>query len=78
MASEKLILALLLLHGPTGREIRVNPNSVTSLHSSVPGQPNKVLTDGSKCLINLTDGKFVSVAETCEMVDSMINQARRK
>jgi hypothetical protein len=76
MASENLILALLLLHGPTGREIRVNPRSVTSLHSSVPGQPNKTLTDGVKCLVNLADGKFVSVAETCEMVSEMIERSK--
>lgn len=76
MAGEKLALALLLLHGPTGREIRVNPSSITSLHSSVPGQPNKTLTDGVKCLVNLTDGKFVSVAETCEMVSEMIERSK--
>lgn len=67
-----LIIALLLLHGPTGREIRINPRNVTSLHAPVPGQHNKVLSEGVGCLINTSDGKFVSVIETCEAVSRMI------
>ena len=68
-----LILAsLLLLHGPTGREIRINPRNVTSLHAPQPGQRNTSVTAGANCLINTSDGKFVSVAETCEAVSQMI------
>jgi len=67
-----LVIAFLLLHVPTGREIRVNSRNVTSLHASVPGQPNKALAEGVGCLINTTDGKFVSVVETCEAVSRMI------
>src|SRR5215203_632991 len=71
-----LVIALLLLHGPTGREIRVNSRSVTTLHASVPGQPNKALADGANCLINTTDGKFISVVETCEAVSRMIETTK--
>src|SRR5215203_4747883 len=67
-----LVIALLLLHGPNGREIRVNSRSVTTLHASVPGQPNKVIAAGVGCLIYTSDGKFVSVVETCEAVSRMI------
>ena len=67
-----LVIALLLLHGPNGREIRINSRNVTSLHAQVPGQPNKVIAAGVGCLINTTDGKFVSVVETCEAVSRMI------
>lgn len=63
---------LLLLHGPTGREIRVNPRHVASLHAPLPGQSNKVLADRIGCLINTTDGKFVGVVETCDAVSRMI------
>lgn len=72
MATKAVVLTLLLLHGPTGREIRVNPRNVTSLHSPVPGQRNKTITDGVNCLLNTVDGKFVSVVETCEAVSRMI------
>lgn len=66
------VLGLLLLHGPSGREVRINPRNITSLHSPVPGQRNKVLTEGVGCLINTSDSKFVSVVETCEAVSRMI------
>ena len=63
---------LLLLHGPTGREIRLNPKSVTSLHApQVPGH-NQAIADGANCLINMADGKFIAVVETCEAVSRMI------
>jgi hypothetical protein len=65
-------IALLLLHGPTGREIRINPRNITSLHSPVPGQHNTAVAAGARCLINSSDGKFVSVVETCEAVTRMI------
>jgi hypothetical protein len=70
------LLALLLLHGPTGREIRINPRTVTSLHAPVPGQRNTAVIDGANCLINTSDGKFVSVVETCETVSSMIEGSK--
>src|SRR5215203_4680429 len=66
------LIAFLLLHGPTGREITINSRNVTSLHAPVPGQHNKLLADGVGCLINTSDGKFVSVVETCEAVSRMI------
>jgi hypothetical protein len=71
-AASLTIALLLLLHGPTGREIRINPRNITSLHSPVPGQRNKVLAEGVGCLINTSDAKFVSVVETCESVSRMI------
>lgn len=73
----KTLLALLLLHGPTGREIRINPRTITSLHAPVSGQRNTTITDGANCLINTSDGKFVSVVETCEAVSRMVEGEKR-
>ena len=67
-----LVIALLLLHGPNGREVRINSRNVTSLHAPVRGQSNKVLAEGIGCLIYTSDGKFVSVVETCEAVSRII------
>lgn len=72
-----LLAPLLLLHGPTGREIRINPRNITSLHASVPTQRNKAVAEGAHCLINTSDGKFVSVAETCDAVSQMIAEASK-
>lgn len=65
-------LVLLVLHGPNGHAITLNPQQVTSLHAAVPGQKNQQISDAVKCLINTTDGKFVSVIETCDDVRRMI------
>jgi len=67
-------VVLLLLHGPDGHEIIVNPAAVTSMHAAVEGAPNKLVTNEVRCLINTADGKFVSVVESCEAVSVMINQ----
>jgi hypothetical protein len=69
-------VVLLVLHGPNGHEITLNPQAVTSLHAAVPGQPNKQFTDKTKCVINTTDGKFISVVESCEEVSRAINESR--
>lgn len=70
------VIILVTLHGPGNRSILVNPTQVTSLHASTPSQPNRYLTDEVKCLIGLTDGKFVSVIEPCDTVKEILEQAK--
>ena len=69
------VVALFLLHGADGREIRLNAHEVTRLHAAIPGQPNKEFTSGIKCLVFTTDGKVASVVESCEDVSRMIDKA---
>jgi hypothetical protein len=66
------VVGLVLLHGPNGHEILVNPATVTSMHSAIEGKPNELLTDAVRCLINTSDGKFLSVIETCETVRELM------
>jgi hypothetical protein len=70
------VVVLVMVHGPGNRSILVNPKQVTSLHASVPSQPNKYLADEVKCLVGLADGKFVSTIETCEEVKEILEQAK--
>lgn len=72
LAAGPTVASLILLHGPTGREIRINPRNVTSLQSPQSPGKNQVLIDGVNCLINTSDGKFVSVVETCPAVAKML------
>jgi hypothetical protein len=72
----KIAVVLILLHGPDGHEIRISPSQVTSMRSSVEGQPNKALDDDVRCMINLADGKFVSVVEPCHIVQHMLEEAK--
>ena len=61
-------VALLTVHMIDGREIQINPRQVTQLVHPPKAGGNKGLTEGVNCVIRLTDGSFVSVAETCEQV----------
>ena len=70
-------IILVLLHGPSGAEIMVNPREVVAMHAKVPDKDNEHFTEGVQCLINTTDGKFVSVAEPCETVRRFLQQAKR-
>lgn len=67
-----VVVTLLILHGPNGGEVRINPNEVTSLVAATPGQPNRLFVHGARCLVNLTDGKFAAVVETCVEVARQI------
>lgn len=71
-------LVLILLHAPNGNEILLNPREVTSLHAAIPGKANRQFDNDVKCVINTTDGKFVSVVETCEEVSRAIQQPRAR
>jgi uncharacterized protein YlzI (FlbEa/FlbD family) len=63
---------LIILHTLTGAEIAINPKLITSMRASIPDQANKVLAQGVNCLINMTDGKFVTVKESCNEVRALM------
>jgi hypothetical protein len=66
------IIGLVLLHAPQGHDIYINPSSVTTMRAAVPGKSNELVTDEVKCLLNTSDGKFISVIETCEEVRALL------
>jgi hypothetical protein len=70
------VVILVMVHGLGNRTILINPKQVTSLHASVPSQPNKYLAGEVKCLVGLADGKFVSTIEPCEEVKEILEQAK--
>lgn len=68
---------LVLLHGPDGHEILINPALVTSMHASRDGDKNEHVSEAVRCLINTADGKFASVVETCETVRELFRQSEQ-
>ena len=70
-----IAIVLILLHAPDGREIRVNPEQITSLRSA-SGEGNKYFTGEVHCMIGLADGKFVTVVEPCDRVQTILEQPR--
>lgn len=64
---------LIVLHRVDGGEVIVAPTQVTSLRS--PGGPlDHLPTPGGRCLVGMTDGKFVSVLESCRRVKDLIER----
>lgn len=71
-------VVLVLLHGPNGHEILLNPAAVTSTHAAIEGKKNEYVTEDVRCVINTSDGKFVSVIESCETVQQLFRQSEGK
>ena len=67
--------ALIILHAPGGKEVLVNPDTVTSLRRGEQ-DGGKNLTSEARCFVNLTDGKFVAVTENCSEVRSMLEEVK--
>lgn len=66
------LAALVLLHTPDRRDVWVDPDHVTSLHES-----KEQVTNKAKCVINLDDGRFVTVIEECEYFVNKTLEVRR-
>lgn len=67
-----ILAVLIVLHGLDQMEITINPANVTSLRQAHETKPNKLFSSEVECMIGLTDGKFVTVIETCETVRKLI------
>ena len=67
-----ILLLMIILHSGSGVEMGVNPALITNMRNPEPNNPS--FTPNVKCLINMSDGKFVTVKETCEEVRRMMRQ----
>lgn len=74
----QILPVLVLLHGPDGHEILLNPDAVASMHAGIVGKPNELVTGEVGCVVNTWDGKFVSIVERCEKVQELIQKQREK
>jgi len=73
-----LAAALVMLHRVGGGEVLINPDQVTSVHARTGGaDKNRHLTNEAHCALWLTDGKLVSVVETCDRVKQLLEETRR-
>ena len=63
-------LLLIVLHNAAGQPVLVNPDLITSLQGRSGDRPELFVQD-ARCLINMTDGKFLTVRETCDQVRSL-------
>jgi hypothetical protein len=65
----EILFRLIVLHGPGGQVIQVNPDAIVSMR--VPRGDEGHLQAGAKCIVNTADGKFSAVIETCQAVREM-------
>jgi hypothetical protein len=70
-----IVLHLIVLHTVDGHEVSINPKQVTSLHAAKDDQANKHYVEDARCIISLTDGKFVTVIERCDAVRKLLEGA---
>jgi hypothetical protein len=72
------LVVLIVLHTLDGREIDINPALVTHMREAREDDAEgKAFTNGVRCMINLADGKFVSVVEECPTVRRLIEENQR-
>ena len=70
-------VGLVVLHAPDGHEVFVDPGEVTVLHQRLaPGEHR--YTEKASCLINTTDGKFITVIESCLAVLDALKHAQQQ
>lgn len=60
------------VHGPNGQHAYINPSSISSLREPSQTDLRHYFVEGSKCVVVTTDGKFLSVRETCAEIHNMI------
>ena len=60
-----IAVSFIMLHTVDGREVSVNPEQLASVTHSKDGEGNKLLAADVHCVLNLNNGKFISVLEEC-------------
>jgi hypothetical protein len=68
-----IVMQWLILHAPGGQDIAVNIKQITSMRAGDPVTKNKIIAGEVRCVLNMDDGKFISVIETCGDIRRMIN-----
>jgi hypothetical protein len=75
-----LVLAsFVLVHGPGGTEVSVNIGEISSIRQVIGGRdPDAGLHHKDvKCLVVMTNGKFIGTTETCIEILHMISDSER-
>lgn len=67
-------VVLIVLHSVSGQPIEINPKLIT--HMRGPDPDIKAFTESARCMINFSDGKYVTVKETCAEVGKLIGEKR--
>jgi hypothetical protein len=69
MVTEVILAAFVALTTPDGRDLEVNPDSITSMQAPMQKES---FAPGVHCVLFTNDHRFLSVAETCEWIRILI------
>lgn len=72
-----IALHLVLLTTVDGHEVAINPAQVTTMYAAKDDEANKLFVNSVRCVIGLTDGKFVTVAENCNTVKQLLEESAK-
>jgi len=71
---ELAVTILIQVTAPDGAKVFINPQYITKLYPTKEALEkgfNQMVVKGAKCVITMSDGKFLSVLETCDHVLGM-------
>ncbi len=69
-----ILLVMIILHSGSGTPIDLNTQTITNLRNPEPS--NNAFTPNVKCQVNMTDGKYVTVQETCAEVRKLMGTTK--
>jgi len=70
-----LALHFIIVHAPNGDEIGLNASEISSLRE--PRDAEGHWHKDVNCVIVMTNGRFISTAETCKRIAEMVKEAEK-
>jgi hypothetical protein len=67
-------LVMIILHSGAGTPIDLNADAITNMRNPEPG--NKLFSDTVRCQVNMVDGKYIAVRETCAEVRKLMETTK--
>lgn len=70
-----VVLEMMVFHTLDGRDVHVNPAHIVSISDARDeSNPDKWLIDKVHCIITLSNGKLLTVAESCDSVRQRLEE----
>ena len=71
------MLVMIILHSGAGTPIDLNADTITNMRGPEPTSTGtKLFSDSVKCQVNMTDGKYIAVRETCAEVRKLMEATK--
>jgi len=68
MLTMLIVLRLIVLHGADHQPIAINEDEISSLRAPAEAEHGGEYAPGIRCVVVMTNGKFIGVTETCSEI----------